>query len=227
MRLGRLTLWDIKLQVKYGFYLLYGILTALYLAALYAMPEGWRGKAASIFIFSDPAAMGLFFMGAIVLLEKSQRVPCAFAVSPVRAMEYIAAKVASLGVIGLAVAAVLAIGAKTGHLVLTLLGTALSGIIFTLLGIILATKITSLNQFILWTVPVETMGFAPAILHLFGAAPAVLPFYPASVCMDMIAGKQVTAAGVVIVLAFTAGLLAVAHRCVIKMWKHAGGGAKL
>ncbi|HCT90783.1 MAG TPA: ABC transporter permease, partial [Lachnospiraceae bacterium] len=46
--------------------------------------------------FSDPAAMGLFFMGAVVLLEKGQHTPCAVAVSPVRAMEYIAAKVASL-----------------------------------------------------------------------------------------------------------------------------------
>lgn len=130
MGLGGLILWDIKFQVKYGFYLLYGILTAFYRAVLFAIPKSWRENAAVLLIFSDPAAMGLFFMGAIVLLEKSQGVSCAFAVSPVKAVEYITAKVISLCALALAAAAILA-------------------------GIIIATKITSLNQFILWTVPIE------------------------------------------------------------------------
>lgn len=223
MRLGGLTLLDIKFQVKYGFYLLYGILTALYLMALFAMPEAWRENAAAILIFSDPAAMGLFFMGAIVLLEKSQRVPCAFAVSPVSAIEYIASKVVSLCAIALVVAAILAIAAKVENLLYTLIGTALSGVIFTLLGIIIATKITSLNQFVLWTVPIEIVVAIPAILHLFGMAPTVLRFYPTSICMDMIAGNSRTVIELLIVIAFIAGLLATAHKCVLKMWKSAGG----
>lgn len=223
MRLVRLALWDIKFQVKYGFYLLYGILTALYLAALFAMPEAWRKNAVALLIFSDPAAMGLFFMGAIVLLEKSQRVPCAFAVSPVKAIEYIFAKVVSLCAIALVVAAILAIAAKVGNLPYTLLGTALSGVVFTLLGIIIATKITSLNQFILWTVPIEVIGFIPPILHLFGLSPAVLRFYPTSICMNMIAGSRTTVLELLIVFVLIAVLLVTAHKCVLKMWKSAGG----
>ena len=73
MMLGRLTVWDMKFQIKYGFYLLYSVLTVIYLIILLAMPESWRTAAAAILIFSDPAAMGLFFMGAIVLLEKNFR----------------------------------------------------------------------------------------------------------------------------------------------------------
>ena len=120
MRLKSLILWDMKFQVKYGFYLLYGILTLLYLLVLSAIPETWRENIAAILIFSDPAAMGLFFMGAIVLLEKSQKIPCAFAVSPVNAGEYIAGKVISLCVIALVVAAVLALAAGAGCLPYTL-----------------------------------------------------------------------------------------------------------
>lgn len=223
MRLGRLTLWDIKFQVKYGFYLLYGILTALYLVALFTMPEAWREKTAALLIFSDPAAMGLFFMGAIVLLEKSQRMPCAFAVSPVKAIEYIAAKVISLCAIALVVAAILAPAAKVESLSYTLLGTALSGVMFTLVGIIISTKITSLNQFVLCTVPIEIIGFIPAILHLFGIAPDIFHFYPTSICMDMIAGSSPTIPGLLIVLGLIAMLLAAAHQCILKMWKSAGG----
>lgn len=140
MMLGRLTVWDMKFQIKYGFYLLYSVLTVIYLIILLAMPESWRTAAAAILIFSDPAAMGLFFMGAIVLLEKSQKVPCAYAVSPVRAIDYIGAKVISLCTISIAVAAILAVAVKAEDLPRTLLGTVLSGAVFTLLGIIIATK---------------------------------------------------------------------------------------
>ena len=52
------------------FYFLYTVLTVLYAVVLLAMPESWQEKVAPILIFSDPAAMGLFFMGAIILLEK-------------------------------------------------------------------------------------------------------------------------------------------------------------
>ena len=44
-------------------------------------------------VISDPAAMGLFFMGAVILPEKSQRVTSFFAVSPLKAWEYVGAKV--------------------------------------------------------------------------------------------------------------------------------------
>lgn len=70
MRRGSLFLWDIRFQAKYGFYFLYAALTVIYGVVLFAVPEGWREKTAAILIFSDPASMGLFFMGAIVLLEK-------------------------------------------------------------------------------------------------------------------------------------------------------------
>ena len=67
MRIKSLICWDIKTQIKYGFYLLYAILTLLYILVLFAVPETWRETLAVILIFSDPAAMGMFFMGAIVL----------------------------------------------------------------------------------------------------------------------------------------------------------------
>ena len=59
---------------------------------------------------------------------------------------------------------------------------------------IIATKITSLNQFILATVPVEIIAFLPAILHLFDITPDYLRFYSGNVCMDLIAGRSMMAA---------------------------------
>ena len=212
MRLRSLILWDIRFQARYGFYFLYAVLTAIYVAVLSAVPEGGREKATAILIFSDPAALAL---------------------SPVRAEEYIAAKVVSLSAISLAVAAVLAAAAGVGagehgivklHIVLP--GTVMSSAVFTLLGIIIATRIGSLNQFVLWTVPVELVCFVPAILHLFRAAPAWLRYCPAAVCMDMVSGHAPSPTGVMTVMALTAVLFAAAKHCVLNMWAQMGG-AKL
>lgn len=170
--------------------------------------------------------MGLFFMGAIVLLEKNQHTPCAFAVSPVRTTEYIAAKTGSLSVISLVVAAVLALAADVNSLHVVLSGTVISGAVFTLSGIIIATKTASLNQFILWTVPAELVCFVPAILHLFKITPAWFRYYPVNVCMEMVSGSVPPAMGIFLVMILIAVLFALSRHCVLKMWSSTGG-AKL
>lgn len=223
MRLKNLFLLDIRFQAKHGFYFLYAVLAAVYIAVLLALPENWRDKAAAILIFSDPAAMGLFFMGAIVLLEKSQHTPCALAVSPVCAAEYVIAKAGSLSAVSLVVAAVLASAASMHDLHIVLFGTLISSVIFTLFGIIVATKITSINQFILWTVPVETVCFVPAVLHLFQITPAWFRYYPVNVCMDMVSGHLSSAAGFLGVTATTAILFVFSKYCVSQLWDGMGG----
>lgn len=223
MRLRSLFLLDMRFQAKYGFYFLYAVLTVIYTMILFALPESWRDKAVAILIFSDPASMSLFFMGAIVLLEKSQHTPCAFAVSPVRPMEYVIAKISSLSAISLVVSAILALTASVNRLHLVLFGTLLSSVIFTLLAIMIATKISSLNQFILWTVPIELVCFVPAILHLFKITPAWLRSYPINVCMEMVSGHAPSAIGIFIVIAWIVFLFVFSRNCVLKMWSSMGG----
>ena len=224
MRLRNLFLQDMRFQARYGFYFLYAVLTVIYVIILFAVPESWREKTAAILIFSDPASMGLFFMGAIVLLEKSQHTPWAFAVSPVRPMEYVLGKMGSLMAVSLAVAAVLALAAGVEHLPMALIGTAMASAMFTLSGIVVASKISSLNQFILWTVPVEVIGFVPAVLHLFKITPAWLRHYPVNVCMEMVSGTVPSPVGILAAAACTAVLLRLSRDCVPDMWSNRGGG---
>ncbi|MBR6079837.1 MAG: hypothetical protein IKP60_06755 [Treponema sp.] len=98
------------------------------------------------------------------------------------------------------VVSVLAFVSNSRSILSVLSGTFLSSVIFTLFGLIIATKITSLNQFILTTVPVEILGFVPALLHLFGVTPYFLGIYPANTCMDLIAGKDFSTAGLFLIL---------------------------
>ena len=223
MRFANLLKWDMKFQARYGFYLLYGFLTLIYFVVLFSLPVSWKENTAAILIFSDPAAMGLFFMGAIVLLDKSQRVTAFFAITPLKAFEYVSSKVISLGLIGVLVATILGIASGSKSLISVVIGTFLSSSIFTLLGVIVATKITSLNQFILATVPVEVIGFVPALLHLFGVTPSIGKIYPANTCMDLIAVRGFSIPGLLITVICIILLFIAAHKCVLKMWQSQGG----
>ncbi|MBE6015770.1 MAG: ABC transporter permease [Lachnospiraceae bacterium] len=223
MRLRNLLIWDIKFQARYGFYFLYGFLTALYVILLLSFPISWKANAAAILIFSDPAAMGLFFMGAIVLLEKSQRVTSFMSITPTKALEYILSKVISLSLTGMLVAGVLGIAAGGKNIPLLMLGTLLSSVIFTLFGVIIATKTTTLNRFILATVPVEIITFVPGLLHLFGITPPQGSLYPPNACMDLVAGKGFPIPGILLAIGLIAALMYIAHRSVLKMWQSQGG----
>ena len=223
MRLRNLLIWDMRFQLRYGFYLLYTFLTLFYIVVLTAMPSSLRGYAAAVLIFSDPSAMGLFFMGAIVLLEKNQRVTSFMAVTPLKAEEYVLSKVLSLNAIALVVAMILTLSVGGRKIVPVLIGTFMAGTLFTLCGVIVATKITSLNQFILATVPVEIVGFVPAILHLCGITPRSWGIYPANACMDLVAGREASIIGLVLCALIIAALFRASVSCVQKMWQEQGG----
>ncbi|MBA4700096.1 MAG: ABC transporter permease [Ruminococcus sp.] len=223
MRIIKLILGDIHFQFKYGFYFIYILFSALYVFLLFIFPETWREKAVSIMIYSDPAAMGLFFMGAIVLLEKSQRVLNALAVSPVKAIEYVIAKTISLMLISVLVSLVLAFVAGLRNIPEVLLATALTSMIFTLLGLIAATKINSLNQYIIMTAPLELICFIPPAIYLFVPS-VIMQWYPLNGSMALISNssrnplRDITMLLIVIICLFM-----IAQRATMKMWKSLGG----
>ncbi len=94
---------------------------------------------------------------------------------------------------------------------------------YELFGIIVATKIASLNQFILWTVPIEAVCFVPAILHLFKITPAWCGYYPVNVCRDMVSGHSSSTIGFLGVVATMVILFILSRFCVLKMWDSMGG----
>lgn len=218
MRFIKLILGDIRFQWKYGFYFLYLILSIFYICIIFALPSGWRANATVIAIYTDPAALGLFFMGAIVLLEKSQRVMSAIAVSPVTITEYIFSKVISLMVVSCIVATVIAVFSQMTNIVETIIGTALSSMIFTLLGLIVASKISSLNQFIIATAPIEIICIAPALYYLFDSSSEFLRLYPCSAAISLMAGiKGKISIDILILFVTIVALFVIAYKCTKKM----------
>lgn len=221
-RLKRLILANIFFQIKYGFYFIYGVVSFFYIFILLILPEGIRKTLGFITIFSDPAAMGLFFMGAIILLEKSEKVLNAIAVSPVKISEYIIAKIVSIGLISVIVAILLSFFSGIKDLHAVIIGTFLSSSIFTLIGIIIGIKAQNLNQYIISTVPVEIISFTPPLISIFNINVPFIEYYPFYACFSIIINKNILLS---IVIAFITIfiLYAVSYKVVEKAFVEIGG----
>ena len=69
-RLIYLSVTDFLLLYKTGILWLYVGLTALYILICHHLPPSMIRPVSSVLIFSDPSASDLYFMGAVILLEK-------------------------------------------------------------------------------------------------------------------------------------------------------------
>ena len=159
---------DMIFQWKYGFYALSFLMIIIYLVVFSFFKGDIKDTIVSICVYSDPAAMGMFFMGALILLEKCQRIINSIAVSPVTAEENILGKLISIGIISEIVGIVLMIQRSPVNYFLCAVGIFAGSVIFSLCGIIVGAKIQSLNQYIIWTLPFEIVGFVPVILYRIG-----------------------------------------------------------
>lgn len=189
-RLRKLIYGDIRFQIRYGFYLVYIIFTVFYICILFAFPEHIRGRIASLLIYTDPAAMGLFFMGSIVLFEKSQRVLNSIAVSPVTVKEYIMSKLISLSLIGTLVGVVIAASTGSENIPSVILGTLLGSFMYSLFGLIAASLVNTLNQFMVATIPFEILCMLPPILYLFGYRERYMLLHPGCIIILLMEGQQ-------------------------------------
>ena len=227
MRLAALVKGDIRFQWKYGFYFIYAVFTLLYILLLFAVPVSARRTLATVLVFTDPAAMGLFFMGAIVLLEKSQRVNCALAVSPVSYGEYVWAKLVSIALVGLLVGLLLAAMGGVHNFLSCALGVCLASFLFSMCGLVVAMRVNTLNQFLIFTIPFELMICLPPALLLFDVAPAWLVLHPGVAAVYLIHGDAAQPLLCVAVLLFWCVLAFLLCRRLVRRNFLSMGGASL
>jgi fluoroquinolone transport system permease protein len=224
MRVRALLAGDVRTQYKYGFYLLYLFLSMFYIGLLYALPAAWREKAAILMIFSDPAAMGLYFMGAIVLFEKSERVLSAIAVSPVKPREYVLSKLCSIGIVS--AAAGLVIGLSSGVIrqpFSCAAGVFLCSCLFSAAGLMIACKTSTLNQFAFATVPAELLINLPALYYLFWNQDRLLLLHPGCAMIELCTGGNAVLPALLSLLLWSALIFFLASRVAGKMFQSVGG----
>lgn len=226
LKLKNLIKGDILFQFKYGFYYLYIIIICLYIVLLSMLSGNIKSIICDTLILSDPGAMGMFFMGAIILLEKSERIVNSIAVSPINTCQYILSKVLSISLISVIAGSFLILESESSNIMISLTGIFLSSVLFTLLGLIIGTKAISLNQYVIYTVPFEIILFVPAVLKRVGLIKksSLLFLNPGCLLINLVQGDSSTfVLSFIISLFFIILFFIIAKVCVSKMFNEAGG----
>lgn len=129
---------DIKFQFRHGFYLVYGIISGLYIVLLKVLGPKVSSVLSPIILFTDPTFIGFFFIGAILFFEREQRVTEALFVTPITKSGYILSKCISLTLISLLVVILISIVIHGLYInwFLLLFAVTSTSFIFILIGII-------------------------------------------------------------------------------------------
>lgn len=127
----------------------------------------------SVLLFFDPALIGIMFVGALVLFEKSENVLQALVITPMKTDDYLLSKIISLTVLSLVSAALFMVlmmifNETSFHVFYLVVGIILTSVMLILLGFILVSRVSSINGYLLGMM-IGFLGLTfPPLLHLFG-----------------------------------------------------------
>jgi len=152
--------WDLQLQARYNILTALWIVTGLYILLFSVLPAIHTDELISLLVFSDPALLGLTFIGALILFEKDDNTLQALVVTPIEPWQYLWSKALSLAIAALPPAILMAgfgYGWEINYLWLSL-SVVLTSVLLTFFGIGLVAGAKNLNEFIikmaLWTFPI-------------------------------------------------------------------------
>jgi fluoroquinolone transport system permease protein len=160
---------DLYLQVRYGFYAVYAIVTAAYILLLKQAPLGSLKILVPMIVFSDPSMLGFFFIGGLVLLEKGENTLEYITATPLRIGEYLISKMISLSILALlaSFAVTLFSYPSNVHKAQLGIGIVLTSFFFILVGFIAVARFRTVNEYILSSIIYVTFLFLP-LLDYFG-----------------------------------------------------------
>ncbi len=190
MRLLKAIKQDILFQLRHGFYYAYGLVSIIYIILLRLLPTEIRSFAATFIIFTDPAVMGAFFIGGIVLLEKGQGVLQHLFITPLRVTEYVLSKVISLMLISLLSSLIIVVSAFgfDFNVFSFIFGVALSSIFFTLIGLLLAVRVRSVNEYLYKSMLYFAFLYAPLLGFFNIYHTAFFYIFPTNAALVLIEG---------------------------------------
>lgn len=183
----KLIKYDLNIQLRSGYWTVYGIIGIIYILVLVNLPVNIRDEVAVAFIFTDTSMLGLIFVGALVLLEKQQGVLKSLSVTPLKLNNYLYSKVLSLTILSSVISSILWIvplWSLKGYFLL-LPCVILSSVVFTMFGIGFAAGAESFNQF-LARVFIGSLIFSLPVIPVFlFPNTGWLVFLPTNAAMDI------------------------------------------
>lgn len=223
MKVLPLLIGDIRFQYKYGFYFVYGVFTLFYIIILNLLPEAWIERLALVLIFSDPAALGLIFMGAIIHLEMAENTIDSIYVAPVTAKDYLIAKLVSLSVISLGVGLFIGISVQVIHHAFWFIGGLFLGsMVFSTIGLMAAFNSHSVNQFFLMIIPALILIMIPGTAYVFFIKHPLLLLHPGISMLELLSAGPYVGQAAFILMGWFLFTFQVAHKIIRKHFKYGG-----
>ena len=165
--------WEFTLLYRYKIIHISILSVVLYFLMTQAIEDMNQPIFHTMLLFFDPAIIGIMFIGALVLFEKSENVLQALVITPMKVDDYIISKITSLTILSVISASIfislLNIFSGIDFNVLYLAaGIIITSIMLILLGFIFVSRVNSLNEYLL-TMIISFLGLLfPPMLHLSG-----------------------------------------------------------
>jgi fluoroquinolone transport system permease protein len=218
----KLLKYDLLLQWRQGFWLVYFVVTFVYLAIIFNVPEENRYFLSMLFILSDTTVLGIIFVGALVLLEKQQQVQHALWITPMKPGAYVLSKALTLTLLSLTMSLLLLVlpNGFRYDFFLVLTAVVFSALLFTLFGIGLAARVKTLNGYIAAIMGASLLAIIPAIPFLLLEQPLWMLVFPINSAMDLIWFENPSWGRMVICLVILAFWTVQAYRFALHQYNH-------
>ena len=172
---------DILLQWRQGFWLVYFVISIVYIIILLNIPRENRMMVSLIMILSDTTMLGVIFIGALILLEKQQSVIHSLFVTPLNPSNYIWSKTISLSLIAITMSILvyLPVMHLSAYTLLLFFTVAFTAAIFVMFGLGIASRVETINQYFGRLMLVSILILLPVVPFLIlGQHPAfiILPY---------------------------------------------------
>jgi fluoroquinolone transport system permease protein len=223
---------EVRLQHRNGFYWAVAFVMAFWMMVATQLPALDWVRLLPVVVLNNLLITAFFFVGGLVLLEQAEGSLQARMVTPLRPGEYLAAKIVTLGVLGLVenLVIVAAVARRLPALLPFVAGTLLAGSMLGLLGIVVVSRYDSINEYLMPAAGFTTLVLLP-VLPYFGVATSRLWYlHPTQAPLVLLrAGFVGTPAwelmyGVLYSLA-GCGVLFLAARRAFEALRHSGGAA--
>lgn len=181
---------DIRFQFKQGFHTVYIFVTLFYIIVLHNLSDKAVSIALPLIVFTDPSVVGFFFIGAIVMLEKTQGVLQALITTPLRSREYLLAKAISLAILAISVSLVITLFSSRQDVCWLLLipSILITSVFFTLYGFLAAAGCKTMNQYLARMVPYLLLIVLPCFSMLLPAYRFLFDIFPGVAALKLVYG---------------------------------------
>jgi fluoroquinolone transport system permease protein len=172
-RFGPIARVDALLAWRRGIVAAAAIVAIVYVILLRLIPAAVAETLLPFLVFSDPAALGFFFVGGTILADRADGTAAAVAVTPADVAEILAGRVVVLAGLGALGAAVVAAGSGLDIAWWWFVpAVLLSSVVYTCFGYAVAMRARSVNEYfaraVVWSIPM----FVPIVVF------AVAPTWP-------------------------------------------------